>query len=256
MKKIILLLSLICSLYTQAQEREVYEYLDKNLRPAVKSEDVVFMSMLEFDKSVLINNITTYYLTGEPHSYVQYSNYKFRRKQGICDEWYQSRVKLSEKNYINDKLDGVAKDFHANGNLKREEMYEEGKLVSGKSFDDAGKEVPYFAAYVPPSFPGGIEKFMTYVTNRATTSGLSKYQHGNMMVRFVIDTNGKVTNIKLMRRLEPKLDNSIIAALQKSPLWIPGKKDGVPVETQMMIPLVVAPPKITDPHGSGMPENY
>jgi protein TonB len=90
---------------------------------------------------------------------------------------------------------------------------------------------------------GDINKFKKYV--------LSKFKYpeslkgtkvsGRLLVQFVIDANGKVTEIKILRSVHADIDKEIIQILKNSPLWAPGKQNGNAVKQQFVMPLEIKP---------------
>jgi len=87
----------------------------------------------------------------------------------------------------------------------------------------------------PATFQGGnINKFREYVVSQFKYSeGVDT--SGKVIVQFVINTKGKVTDIKILRGLDPDIDNEIIRILKNSPLWVPGKQAGKPVKQQFVL---------------------
>ena len=64
---------------------------------------------------------------------------------------------------------------------------------------------------------------------------------GRLLVQFAVDTNGKITDIKILRSVHPDIDNEIIRILKNSPLWKPGKQGGNAVKEQFVMPVEIRP---------------
>jgi Ca-activated chloride channel family protein len=62
---------------------------------------------------------------------------------------------------------------------------------------------------------------------------------GRLLVQFTINENGKLTDIKILRSLNPAIDNEITRILKNSPLWAPSKKGGKAVKQQFVMPLEI-----------------
>lgn len=60
---------------------------------------------------------------------------------------------------------------------------------------------------------------------------------GTVYVSFVINKKGKITKIKIVRSVDPLLDNAAIAAIEQSEKWKPGIQAGRPVNVAMVIPV-------------------
>jgi protein TonB len=92
---------------------------------------------------------------------------------------------------------------------------------------------------VIPEFPGGIEKFYSYLMESIRYSDLAREMQINtrIYVSFVVGTDGKIKNIFFKNKPEAGLDQSIIAALEKCPVWKPGVYHGENVNTEMVLPV-------------------
>ena len=55
--------------------------------------------------------------------------------------------------------------------------------------------------------------------------------------QFVIDTDGKVIDISVVRGINPELDNEAMRVIKLMPAWKPGKKTGKVVPVQFTIPI-------------------
>lgn len=106
-------------------------------------------------------------------------------------------------------------------------------------FDDEDTEtVPFFRVEEKPGFRnGGVEEFRRYIgenvdySAEAVDLGLS----GKVFVQFTVNRNGKVTDVKILRGVDPMLDNEVLRVIQSSPLWTPGKQRGKPVKVRYTI---------------------
>lgn len=61
---------------------------------------------------------------------------------------------------------------------------------------------------------------------------------GTVFVNFVVNKEGDVTNISIARGIDPLLDNEVIAAIQQSEKWKPGRQNGLPVSVSMTMPII------------------
>ncbi len=107
-------------------------------------------------------------------------------------------------------------------------------------FDD--EQIPiyeYETLDEKPSFPGGMSAFSQWVRNNmhypkeASNNGIQ----GRVVIQFVIDQYGTITNIKVKRSVDPSLDKEAIRLVKSMPKWIPGKKNGKNVRTNFTMPL-------------------
>ncbi len=60
---------------------------------------------------------------------------------------------------------------------------------------------------------------------------------GTVYIQFVVNKNGKVINIEVVRGVDPALDNEAIRVISSSPGWTPGKQRGKPVNVCFTFPI-------------------
>lgn len=77
---------------------------------------------------------------------------------------------------------------------------------------------------------------------------------GKVLVNFIIDKEGNVTNPRIIRSVDPELDAEALRVIRQMPKWKPGIKDGKPIEVSMNIPFTFmlsktdgTPVKVTPP---------
>ena len=93
--------------------------------------------------------------------------------------------------------------------------------------------------YVSPSFPGGTKALLEYLSENtvypeaAMEQGLS----GRVVVTFYIETDGSVSNVKVLKSVHPLLDNEAVRVISSMPKWTPGTKDKRPVRQRMGLPI-------------------
>lgn len=60
---------------------------------------------------------------------------------------------------------------------------------------------------------------------------------GRVMVDFIIEKDGKISNVKVSKSVSPELDAQAVKVISASPKWKPGKLKGEKVRTAMTIPV-------------------
>ncbi|MBA0884141.1 energy transducer TonB [Flavobacterium undicola] len=91
---------------------------------------------------------------------------------------------------------------------------------------------------VKPDFPGGMDKFYSFVGKNYRTpeeEGLK----GKVYVSFVVEKDGSLTDIKVLRDIGYGTGKEAIRVLQKSPKWNPGIQNGKPVRVQYSLPIAI-----------------
>ena len=106
-------------------------------------------------------------------------------------------------------------------------------------FNEELEDEPIFIAEVMPEFEGGLGAFMKYMAEnieyprKARNLGVE----GKVFVQFVVDKDGSLTNIELVRGVGAGCNEEAIRVIKESPKWLPGKQRGKPVRVKMVIPV-------------------
>ncbi len=91
-----------------------------------------------------------------------------------------------------------------------------------------------------PQFPGGGSALLNYIneTRRYPADAYSRGIEGRVTCAFVINTDGKVSDVTVLRGVEQTLNKEAVRILSKMPDWTPGKIDGqlVPVRVICAVP--------------------
>jgi len=91
----------------------------------------------------------------------------------------------------------------------------------------------------PASFPGGEEALFEYLRTNTIypRDAIIDYLTGTVYVQFVIEKDGSVSNITVVRGVHPLLDAEATRVVQKMPSWIPGKQYERPVRVWQTLPI-------------------
>ena len=82
---------------------------------------------------------------------------------------------------------------------------------------------------VEPEFPGGIQKFHEFFKSnfKMPEAGIK----GKIVAMFVIEKNGYLSRIKVLRPVDLDIKKEIIRVLKIAPNWKPGIQNGIVVRT-------------------------
>ena len=91
-----------------------------------------------------------------------------------------------------------------------------------------------------PSFPGGLNGLMTFLSQNMVypVTAQENGVQGRVIVSFVVETDGSITDVKVARSVDPFLDREAMRIVKAMPKWTPGKKDGKPVRVKYTVPVV------------------
>ena len=105
---------------------------------------------------------------------------------------------------------------------------------------DTTKNVVYDVTETLPQFPGGQGVMMKYLAAniKYPASAVKAKKQGRVIVAFVIQKDGSVTNARIVRSVDPELDAEALRIVKAMPNWTPGTQDGKPVNVNYTIPVV------------------
>ena len=91
-----------------------------------------------------------------------------------------------------------------------------------------------------PEYPGGQAALIEYISNNVKypDDAAKKKVAGKVFVTFVVDTDGKITDVSLLRKVFPSLDAEAIRVISGMPNWIPGKQKGQVVRVKYTVPIM------------------
>lgn len=136
----------------------------------------------------------------------------------------------------------------ANPGQKTVEGYEDGDIVIKVTPGEGPKQAAmagdnrvydFVSLEVQPIFPGGIDKFYNYLSKAIRYPGPAQEQgiQGKVFVSFIIETDGRLTDLKVERKLGYGTDEEALRVLKGSPKWIPGIQNGRTVRVRYNIPI-------------------
>lgn len=110
-----------------------------------------------------------------------------------------------------------------------------GNVAVSKPEKATNEERVYKFAEKMPEYPGGVMKMMDFVSANLRKPNASA--NGNVYVRFVVETDGRLSGIKVVRSGDPAMDAEAIRLVESMPNWVPGENDGEVVPVVMTIPV-------------------
>lgn len=90
-----------------------------------------------------------------------------------------------------------------------------------------------------PSFPGGQGALMSWLHDNikypvvAAENGIQ----GKVIVQFIVGKNGSISNVKVLRSVDPSLDKEAVRVVSNMPNWTPGKQNGASVNVRFTLPV-------------------
>lgn len=116
-------------------------------------------------------------------------------------------------------------------------LVEDATVSEGEYVED----VPFMIVEEMPSFQGGdVSKFRAWVMQQLVYPSIAQENgiQGAVTVSFVIEKDGALTNITVLRSPDQALSDETIRVLKKSPRWTAGKQRGSAVRVKFNIPII------------------
>ena len=91
-----------------------------------------------------------------------------------------------------------------------------------------------------PSFPGGQGALMSFLNSNIKYPVVAQENgvQGRVIVGFVVERDGSITDVKIMRSVDPSLDREAQRVVRAMPRWKPGKQNGSAVRVKYTVPVV------------------
>lgn len=215
-------------------------------------------------------------------AYVGYFKDSTRKENvGSSNLFFENGILAKKGNYQNGKKDGFWTSYRNTGSVSEEVLYNEGLADKVTIFhdlpvinqrmvtvDDMVNNTFYYILYdeegkvirdekvsqdfsnfafdpdTACTFNRGWDDWKKYFSRaiKIQSRKLNKKDYGTVLMRFVVDTDGQVTDIKALSMPDSKLAEVALYALTKSPKWNPAIHNGKKVKMVMFQPFTVRNP--------------
>ena len=98
----------------------------------------------------------------------------------------------------------------------------------------------YDVVEVMPQYPGGQIAMLKYIMEniKYPKQIMEEGIQGRVTVSFIVEKDGRVSNVRLLRSVQPSLDKEAIRVVKSMPKWSPGKQKGKPVRVRFNLPVM------------------
>ena len=147
---------------------------------------------------------------------------------------------IIEYDVMEKELEYIYNFVYALAGTDQKLSFREDRVVArGPSYDDV---VSYYDCDQRPVFLNSpeITPFMekwVYPNLKYPESAVRAGVQGRVMVDFIIDKEGKVTDVRVVKSVDPELDEEAVRVVSASPKWKPGRMGGRKVRTSVTVPV-------------------
>jgi TonB family protein len=208
-----------------------------------------------YDKGVPVGDVIEYYPNGKLYNIKTFTSSKkaflkqFNDSTGVISakdgtgkwiEFNQSFNVIAAMGQIDNGVEEGMWSGKINDSVSFENLFKRGKLISSstiykyKSDGDALTKVD-----TPPEFPGGADAFGQFLghTIRYPAAAIENNTQGRVIISFVVEVDGTLTNIRITKGVGDSIDEEAIRVIMLSPKWKPGILNGKQVRVAYSVPI-------------------
>jgi TonB family protein len=261
MKKIYF--SIICLLFTSTAfcQDTLTSYFDAHWVLTSVDNAIYIRKKIKSEKGW---NVTEYYKSGQAEMKGLFSDDSLKKRQGLF-VWYNDKgTMIHESNFTDGKSDGAEIYYYANGQKQMEGFnkndkndgnwtayyesgkisgtarYKDGRQIAAKFYNEDGSPNDKATLFMRESeFPGGIGALGEYLSShlKYPAKAIKNNIQGTVIVEFVVDKDGSVSDIKVIKSVDLLLDEEAVRVIKKMPKWDPAIQGGRLVKSYKRQPI-------------------
>jgi periplasmic protein TonB len=122
--------------------------------------------------------------------------------------------------------------------VKNEEVVEVVEVKEEVQEEDP-EATPFVVVEEMPMYPGGDAELLKYIAEHTNYPEVAKENNiqGRVIVRFCVTSKGGVSQVSILKGVDPELDAEAIRVVNTLPTFKPGKQGGKPVPVWYMVPI-------------------
>lgn len=108
-----------------------------------------------------------------------------------------------------------------------------------KKYMEEAPDKIYDKVQVMPEYPGGTIEMMRFISRNLEypKSAQESGTQGKVVMQFVVGADGSVSNVQVIRSVDPLLDKEAVRIISAMPRWKPGTEGGKPVRVKYTVPI-------------------
>ena len=135
----------------------------------------------------------------------------------------------------------VEDEIDINAEVDQDEAIEEFEFTPPEIEEEEIVEAEIFKVVEEmPEFPGGAAKMMEFIQKNIKYPLMARESdiQGRVFVNFVVEPDGSITNVTVMRGIGGGCDEEALRVVQSMPSWKPGKQRGSAVRCSFTVPII------------------
>lgn len=151
--------------------------------------------------------------------------------------------KVTEKEIVEEEEMPTIEEIKQN-EVGAENVEGDGNVIFDEPVEEALKEegdedVIFTVVEQQAEFPGGLEAMVKFISKNMKYPAVARRMgvEGSVFVSFVIDREGKISDLQVIKGISAECDKEAIRVIQLMPPWNPGKQNGKPVRCRFVLPI-------------------
>ncbi|MBO4995871.1 MAG: energy transducer TonB [Muribaculaceae bacterium] len=155
----------------------------------------------------------------------------------VEDEQVDEEIKSQDELKEDDRAVGTVNEDRGVDDIINAQEHKEAVVVEEKT-EPVEENKVYEAVEQNPEFPGGQQALQKWLKDNLHYPPIAQENgiQGTVVVRFVVDKNGKVGEAKILRSVDPDLDKEALRVVKELPDFSPGRMNGHPVNVWFTLP--------------------
>jgi len=123
--------------------------------------------------------------------------------------------------------------------IQNEEVVEFVEEIKEEVQEEEPEPEPFIVVEEMPMFPGGDQALLLYIAEHTNYPEVAKENNiqGKVIVRFCVTSKGTISQVSVLKSVDPELDKEAIRVVESLPAFKPGKQGGQPVPVWYMVPI-------------------
>jgi len=172
---------------------------------------------------------------------LEMTTYLKGNKEGPARVWWKDGSLYGRLSYKNNLENGLCEWFFPSGQISASYICSEGKRHDEHYWNEDGSEASPKYAEVEPKFKkGDLTDFTRYIHERLVYPEYCKEMgiQGRVVLSFVVNTNGMVSDVRVIKSVQYELDKEALRVVSGSPLWTPGRRNNQVVNVRFVFPII------------------
>lgn len=130
-------------------------------------------------------------------------------------------------------------EFHEGSDTGTEVMDKNKEIVEEKHEAPVEEQKVFDVVEQMPQFPGGDAALMQFLSSHIKYPAVAEENgiQGRVVCTFVVERNGSISDVRVVKSVDPSLDKEAMRVIKSMPNWIPGKQNGQAVRVKYTVPV-------------------